>query len=95
MTFSVTFSLLLLILVSNNFTDIFVLIAVSNAFDLIVPEADNRGTIEVEYEIYFWLKSDRIWNGVDTKEFDENPTTVTFSLFRGNNRIIYQREVNN
>ena len=66
----------------------------TRAMFLIAPEAGNQGTIGVEYEIYSWLKYDWHWNGVAVKEFDENPTaTATFGLFRGNDRIIYQREV--
>jgi hypothetical protein len=60
------------------------------------PEVGNQGTINVEYDIYSWLKYDWTWNGVAAKEFDENPSAIaTFGLFRGNDRIIYQREVNN
>jgi len=61
---------------------------------LTAPGAGNQGTIGVEYDIYSWLKYDWNWNGIDVKEFDENPhATATFGLFRGNDRIIYQREV--
>jgi MSHA biogenesis protein MshQ len=61
---------------------------------LAAPGAGNVGTINVEYEVYDWLTYDWDWNGVDAKDFDENPTAVaTFGLFRGNDRIIYWREV--
>jgi hypothetical protein len=66
----------------------------TRAITLIAPGAGNQGTINIEYDIYSWLKYDWNWNGVDTKSFDENPSaTATFGLFRGNDRIIYQREV--
>jgi len=63
---------------------------------LTAPGAGKQGTVNVEYDIYDWLKYDWDWNGVAAKVFDENPSAVaTFGLFRGNDRIIYQREVNN
>lgn len=66
----------------------------TRAMQLTAPGAGNQGTVGVEYEIYSWLKYDWNWNGVEIKVFDENPTaTATFGLFRGNDRIIYQREV--
>jgi MSHA biogenesis protein MshQ len=68
----------------------------TRAMLLTAPGAENQGTVLVEYEIYDWLKYDWTWNGVDAKVLDENPSAVaTFGLFRGNDRIIYQREVNN
>jgi hypothetical protein len=58
--------------------------------------AGNQGQIGVEYDIYTWLKYDWDWNGVAAKDFSDNPSAkATFGLFRGNDRIIYQREVNN
>jgi len=58
--------------------------------------AGNQGQIGVEYNIYSWLKYDWDWNGVAAKDFSDNPSAIaTFGLFRGNDRIIYQREVNN
>jgi len=66
----------------------------TQAIILTAPGAGNQGTINIEYDIYSWLKYDWNWNGVDTKSFDENPTaTATFGLFRGNDRITYQGEV--
>jgi MSHA biogenesis protein MshQ len=68
----------------------------TRAMILTAPGAGNRGSIEVEYTIYNWLKYDWNWNGVVAKAYDQNPTaTATFGLFRGNDRIIYQREVFN
>jgi hypothetical protein len=68
----------------------------TRAMLLTAPGAENQGTVLVEYEIYDWLKYDWTWNGVDAKVLDEKPSAVaTFGLFRGNDRIIYQREVNN
>jgi hypothetical protein len=66
----------------------------TRAINLMAPGAGNQGTINIEYDIYSWLKYDWNWNGVDTKSFDENPTAkATFGLFRGNDRIIHQGEV--
>jgi MSHA biogenesis protein MshQ len=66
----------------------------TRAMILTAPGAGNRGSIEVEYTIYNWLKYDWDWNGVSEKLYNQNPTaTATFGLFRGNDRIIYQREV--
>ena len=66
----------------------------TRAMFLTAPGAGNQGTINVEYNIYDWLQYDWSWNGVDAKVFNENPSAkATFGLFRGNDRIIYQREV--
>jgi hypothetical protein len=68
----------------------------TRAMLLTAPGAGNQGTVTVEYDIYPWLKYDWDWDGVTAKEFNENPNAVaTFGVFRGNDRIIYQREVNN
>jgi MSHA biogenesis protein MshQ len=68
----------------------------TRAMILTAPGAGNQGTINIEYGTYSWLKYGWNWNGVDAKLFDENPTaTATFGVFRGNDRIIYQREVFN
>lgn len=68
----------------------------TRAMLLTAPGAQNQGTIGIEYDIYDWLKYDWDWDGVEPKVFDKNPNAVaTFGLFRGNDRIIYQREVNN
>jgi MSHA biogenesis protein MshQ len=67
---------------------------------IVLPAAgegeDKQGKVEVTYGIYDWLKYD--WNGVDELGddllYDDNPSAIaTFGLFRGNDRIIYQREV--
>jgi hypothetical protein len=58
--------------------------------------AGNRGVVEIFYTIYPWLQYDWNWNGVEVKVFDENPSAIaTFGLYRGNDRIIYIREVYN
>jgi len=68
----------------------------TRAMVLTAPGAGNQGTVNVEYDIYTWLKYDWDWNGVAAKDFSDNPSAIaTFGLFRGNDRIIYQREVNN
>jgi len=52
--------------------------------------AGNQGQVEVIYDIYNWLKYD--WTG--DGNFTDNPSAVaTFGIFRGNDRIIYQREI--
>ncbi len=54
------------------------------------PGAGKTGSLAVEYQVPPWLQYD--WNNDDT--FDNNPTaTLTFGLYRGNDRIIYQREI--
>jgi MSHA biogenesis protein MshQ len=56
------------------------------------PGAGVLSTFEVEYDTFDWLKFD--WNGDGF--FDNNPTaTATFGVYRGNDRIIYWREVVN
>jgi MSHA biogenesis protein MshQ len=55
---------------------------------------DKRGSLDFEYQVPPWLQYD--WNGNSDNDdaFDQNPTaTITFGLFRGNDRIIYQREI--
>jgi MSHA biogenesis protein MshQ len=48
------------------------------------------GSLNFEYEVPTWFKYD--WN--NNGSFEENPSAkLTFGLFRGNDRIIYQREV--
>jgi MSHA biogenesis protein MshQ len=66
----------------------------TRAMILTTPGAGKQGSIKVEYKIYDWLKYYWDWNGVNAKEYNQNPTaTATFGLFRGNDRIIYQREI--
>jgi len=56
------------------------------------PMQNRQGSLKVEYQVPHWLQYD--WNG--DGNFDQNPTAIaTFGLFRGNDRIIYQREVHN
>lgn len=60
------------------------------------PASGKQGSLKVEYEVSDWLKFD--WNNIDenldTNFYDDNPTAIaTFGLFRGNDRIIYWREV--
>ena len=66
--------------------------------EIVLPAAGtgNQGEVQVTYDIYPWLRYDWTWDGVNAKTFDENPSAIaTFGRFRGNDRIIYQREVNN
>ncbi|KGJ94296.1 DUF6701 domain-containing protein [Colwellia psychrerythraea] len=54
------------------------------------PGAGNIGSLELEYQVSPWLQYD--WN--DDGSFTNNPTsTLTFGIYRGNDRIIYQREI--
>lgn len=55
----------------------------------------NTGQVEVIYDISDWLKYDWAYDieGVDGL-FNDNPRGVaTFGIYRGNDRIIYQREI--
>ncbi|WP_206485136.1 DUF6701 domain-containing protein [Thalassotalea sp. G2M2-11] len=53
---------------------------------------NERGTLKFEYDVPKWLKYD--WQG--DGDYDENPSaTISFGLFRGNDRIISWREVGN
>ena len=55
----------------------------------------NTGQVEVIYDISDWLKYDWGYDdeGVDGL-YDDNPRAVaTFGIYRGNDRIIYQREI--
>ncbi len=57
------------------------------------PTDGSQGQIRLTYDIVpAWLQYD--WDG--DGNYDNNPSGVgAFGLFRGNDRIIYQREVNN
>ncbi len=61
------------------------------------PSDGSQGQIRITYDdTPSWLQYDWSWNGSDPLDFTENPSAIaTFGLFRGNDRIIYQREVNN
>lgn len=61
------------------------------------PTDGSQGQIRLTYDTTpAWLQYDWDWNGVEVKTFDENPSGIaTFGLFRGNDRIIYNREVYN
>ena len=52
-----------------------------------------RGNVSVEYNIYPWLEYHWDWNGTGPKLYDNPSAVATFGLFRGNDRIIFQREV--
>lgn len=59
---------------------------------------NKRGSLTVEYEIPSWLKFDwdKVDQGNDSLIYDDNPSAImTFGIYRGNDRIIYYREVNN
>jgi hypothetical protein len=54
--------------------------------------AENQGNMGVSYDAYDWLKFD--WDNDGTHD-NEPAAVATFGLFRGNDRIIYSREVFN
>lgn len=63
----------------------------TNKLILLAPGAGNQGSTELEYDTSLtpWLQYD--WNKDNTQT---NPkATATFGVFRGNDRIIYWREV--
>jgi MSHA biogenesis protein MshQ len=60
--------------------------------ELEAPGAGKQGEIGVSYDSYDWLKFDWDSDGLH----DDDPSAIaTFGLFRGNDRIIYTREVLN
>jgi len=64
----------------------------TRAIELTAPGAGNTGEVGVVYSTFEWLKFD--WN--NTGAYDQNPSAIaTFGLYRGNDRIISWREVNN
>ena len=64
----------------------------TQSIELEAPGAGNQGELGVTYDAYEWLKFD--WDNGDS--YDDNPSAVaTFGQFRGNDRIIYIREVSN
>lgn len=61
----------------------------TNAIMLKAPGAEKQGAFIVTYDIFDWLKYDWDNNGIYI-----NPSaTATFGIYRGNDRIIYSREV--
>ncbi len=61
-----------------------------------LPTAANQGSVRVIYNIADWLKYDWAYDedGIDGA-FDDNPSAIaSFGIYRGNDRIIYYREVN-
>jgi len=83
-------------LVSGTFIDIDDL-ADGVTRQIVLPAAgtDNQGEVEVIYSIYDWLKYDWAYDdeAIDGLYNDDPRAIATFGLFRGNDRIIYQREV--
>ncbi|TYK67153.1 LamG domain-containing protein [Colwellia echini] len=54
------------------------------------PGAGRQGSLDFEYQVPSWLQYD--WN--NDSNYNNNPTAkLTFGLYRGNDRIIYQREI--
>ena len=76
----------------------------TRAIELIAPGTGNTGQVCVSYDIYPWLQYE--W-AIDEDNlqcpfvkadvdglFNDNPRAVaTFGIYRGNDRIIYQREI--
>ena len=61
-------------------------------FFLSAPQGNKQGSFNLEYQVPLWLQFD--WDGDSLH--DNNPfATATFGVFRGNDRIIYTREVFN
>ena len=61
-------------------------------FFLSAPQGNKQGSFNLEYQVPVWLQFD--WDGDSLH--DNNPlATATFGVFRGNDRIIYTREVFN
>ena len=64
----------------------------TRTIELSAPGAGNTGEVGVVYSTFEWLKFD--WE--NTGSYDQNPSAIaTFGLYRGNDRIISWREVNN
>ena len=64
----------------------------TQSIELEAPGAGNQGELDVTYDTFNWLKFD--WD--NDGSHDDNPSAVaTFGQFRGNDRIIYIREVSN
>jgi predicted acyltransferase (DUF342 family) len=64
----------------------------AQAIELTAPGAGNQGQVGVLYGIYDWLQFD--WN--NDGAHDDNPSaTATFGEYRGNDRIVYWREIVN
>jgi len=62
----------------------------TQAIELEATGDGNRGTVGVSYDAYDWLKYD--WSGNDI--YNEDPSAkATFGLYRGNDRVIYTREI--
>ena len=59
---------------------------------IVLPAPNKQGLVGVIYDIADWLKYD--WD--NDEAFDDNPSALaSFGIFRGNDRIIYYREVIN
>jgi MSHA biogenesis protein MshQ len=64
----------------------------TNRLILQAPGEGNTGAVQVDYDSFDWLKYN--WSG--SGSVTENPSAIaTFGVFRGNDRIINWREVDN
>ena len=78
---------------SGNGTLIFGEAPLNSQLSLSAPLANNTGTVDLEFQVDSWLRYDWDNNPVTS---DTNPTAVvSFGQFRGHDRIIYWREMNN
>lgn len=68
---------------------------ITRAIELTAPGAGNTGQVEVIYDISDWLKYDWAYDDETVDGlYNDNPRSIaTFGIFRGNDRIIYQREI--
>ncbi|WP_286234698.1 DUF6701 domain-containing protein [Thalassotalea sediminis] len=67
-------------------------IELPNRFTFSAPGNGKQGGLQFEYEVPAWLKYD--WQ--DNNLYDDNPVgLLNFGLFRGNDRIISWREIQN
>jgi len=63
---------------------------VTRNIELTAPGAGNTGKVNVLYDIYPWLEY--YWDG-SASAFTDPTAVATFGIYRGNDRIIYQREI--
>ncbi|MFT6985094.1 MAG: MSHA biogenesis protein MshQ [Psychromonas sp.] len=67
----------------------------TNRLTISSPGTNIRGSVTVRFSVPAWLQFD--WNnddGLNNGPYNDNPSAqATFGLYRGNDRIIYRREV--
>lgn len=66
-------------------------VPIASAISLSAPGANSTGTVDLTYQSDTWLRFD--WDN-NASTVDEDPSaTATFGQYRGNDRIIYWREI--